>query len=121
MKATKRKVVFEHDIDPDFSWLEQSHYDPSSPDYDPVYRNRADMRAKRNPIADYANPDNHVALCMLVYEMGPGDDDWKVVDSLSSIDFLADSDDWQTGTFYRLRDIKPRSYLRSLAKDAGLR
>lgn len=120
-KATR--IVFEYETEPDFSWLEQSHYQPGSPDYEPVYRTRADMRAKRNPIEDYANPDKHVALCMLVYRECPDCGEEKLVDSLGNIDFLQDSDDWTTGSFRSLREMRhlPRgSYLRALAREAGL-
>lgn len=120
---TRRKVIIEHDSNPDFSWLDQDHYDPRHPSYDPVYPSRADMRAKRNAYDGdwYRNPDNHVALCMVTYEFGPRDTEWRVIDSLGGIDFLVNSDDWETGTFYTLKSMKPRSYLRSLAKESGLR
>lgn len=122
--TTRRKIVFDHDRDPDFSWLEQSMYDPSSPDYSPTYRTAADMKAKRNPMDGewYRNPDNHVALAMVVYEMSAGDSDWRVVDSLCSIDFLADGRDWTTGTFYAISEIpKACRYQRTLAREAKLR
>ena len=122
---TRYRVTFYHDPDPDFSWLEQDFYKPGHKDYSPMYRTAADMRAKRNPIEDYTNPDNHVALCMLVEKLGPKDDDWQVLDSLGGIDFLADSDDWTIGTFYSLKALKLspkcRSYLRQLAREAGMR
>lgn len=114
---TRRKVVFEHDSDPDFSWLEQDCFKS-----EPTYRTRADMKAKRNPISAewYANPDNHVALSMLVYELTPDAEDWTLVDSLGNIDFFADGNDWKTGTFYHLRELNGCPYLKSLAKDAKL-
>lgn len=119
---TRRKVVFAHDIDPDFSWLDQDCYNPSSKDHDPIYPSKEDADAKRNAYDGdwYRDPDNHVALSMLVYEMTEDADDWQVVDSLGSIDFLANGDDWTTGTFYRLRDLARFPYLHELAKDAGL-
>lgn len=119
----RRKVVFEHDTDPDFSWLEQEQYNPSHPTYDPIYRSRADMRAKRNAIDGdwYRDPENHVALCMLVYEQCGTCDEWKLVDSLGNIDFIAAWDDWTTGEFYYVSDIpKHAKYLRSLAREAKL-
>jgi hypothetical protein len=45
----------------------------------------------------------------------------EVVDNLGGIDFLADGDDWFTGKFHNLKHMKRRSYLRSLAKEMGLR
>ena len=117
----RRKVVFEHDDDPDLSWLEQDHYNPHKPGYEPIYRTQADMKSGRNPIDGdwYRDPENHVTLSMLVYEMDESDEDWRLVDSLGGIDFLADSDDWQTGTFHHVSAL-PKGYLRDLAKDAGL-
>lgn len=114
------KIVFEHDEDPDFSWLEQSSYDPSKPDYDPIYPTKEDADAGRNAYAPewYRNPENHVALCMSVYKMTDDDEDWQLADSLGGIDFLVDSDEWQTGTFYHYRHLS--GYLQELAKEAGL-
>jgi hypothetical protein len=116
--ARTRAIVFEHDTDPDFSWLEQDHYNPSHASYDPIYPTRAEMKARRNAYDGdwYRNPDNHVALAMVAYDRHN-----EVTDSLGSIDFLADGDDWTTGTFYYVSDI-PRAcrYLRSLAREAGL-
>ena len=119
--TTRRKIVFDHDSDPDFSWLEQDHYKPGHKDYSPVYPTEADMKAGTNAYPDdwYTDPENHVALSMLVYELGDDDEDWRLVDSLGSIDFLADSDDWATGTFYRVSGL-PEGYLRDLAREAGL-
>jgi hypothetical protein len=119
----RRKVVFDHDPEPDFSWLEQDHYKPGHKDYSPIYRTDEDMKAKRNAIPDdwYTDPDNHVALMMTVFELADDDDDWRVVDSLGSIDFLADSNDWQTGTFYTLAQLSTSPYLQELAKEAGLK
>ena len=117
--TVRRKVVVEYDPDPDFSWLEQDCYDLSHPDYEPGYRCEADM--PHSPIDPewYRNPENHVALWMGVYEMGPDDEDWRCVDSLGGIDFFADSNEWATGTFYRLSQL-PEGYLRELARDFGL-
>lgn len=115
----KYKIVFTHDPDPDFSWLDD-HYDPSSKDYDPVYRSTEDMAAGKPLDADwYRDPENHVALAMLVYAMADEDEDWRLIDSLGNIDFLADGNDWQTGTYYKVDDIPARcAYLRELASDA---
>lgn len=117
----RRKIVFDHDSDADFSWLKQDHYKPGHKDYSPLYRTKADMDAGRNPIDPdwYCNPENHVALGMLVYEMGDDDQDWECVDSLGSIDFLADSSEWTIGTFYNVGGL-PEGYLRDLAREAGL-
>jgi hypothetical protein len=118
--STRRKIVFEHDQEPDFSWLEQDMYNPKHPSYEPTYRTDEDMKAGREMNPEwYRNPENHVALSMLVYEMTDEDNDWRVVDSLGNIDFFADSDEWKTGTFYRLSDV-PEGYLRELAEEAGL-
>lgn len=119
----RRKVVIDHDEHPDFSWLEQDHYNPSHPDYQPIYRTAADMRAKRRPLDGewYRNPDNHVALCMRVYELRHDADDWECVDSLGGIDFLRDSNDWRTGVFYSLQELKGCPYLKMLAREAKLR
>jgi hypothetical protein len=111
----KRKVVFEHDIDPDMSWLEQWNT-PTT------YRgNEVIIDGRKLPFDEYmrtvGNPDNHTMLCMLVYELPEDADDWVLVDSLGSIDFVDDSE--QIGTFYRLQDIK-NEYQRELAKGAGL-
>lgn len=113
--ATRRKIIFEHDPDPDFSWLEQ----PCQ--REPVWRTEADMKAGKPPLNPdwYCNPANHVALCMAVLEFPTDADDWQVVDSLGNIDFMADSDDWATGTFYRVSAL-PDGYLRELAREAGL-
>ena len=118
-RTVRRKVVVEYDPDPDFSWLEQDCFDPSHPSYQPCYRTEADI--PHNPVDGewYRNPENHVALWMCVYEMGPDDEDWRCVDSLGGIDFFADSNEWATGTFYRLSQL-PEGYLRELARDFGL-
>lgn len=118
----RRKIVFEHDPDPDFSWLEQDCYDPNHPSYaGPVYPTEADAKAGTNAYDPdwYRDPDNHVALAMTVLEMTEEDDDWRVVDSLGGIDFLTSSDDWATGTFYHVSQI-PDGYLRELAREASL-
>lgn len=117
----RRKIVIDYDIDPDFSWLEQDHYRPTHPSYCSVFPTQADARANRNAYDGdwYRNPDNHVALAMRVYEMSADADDWECVDSLCNIDFLESSDDWATGTFYRVSQL-PKGYLRDLAKEAGL-
>lgn len=110
-------VVFEHDQEPDYSWLDQDHYKT-----DPVYRTKADMDAGREPLDPewFTDPDNHVALEMLVYAH-PDTDDEEIVDSLGNIDFLADEGNWCTGTFYRVSDIPARcTYQRELAREAGL-
>lgn len=122
-KYTKRKIVFEYDQDPDFSWLEQDQYDPSKPGYDPIYPTGKDMKAKRNAYDGnwYRNPDNHIALEMIVYEQTPDDQDWRIVDTLGGIDFLVTGNDWTTGTFYRLKELNGCPYLRTLAKEHGLR
>ena len=122
MRAHNLRVTFEHDHDADMSWLEQDHYNPSHPSYSPVYRTAADMRRKRKPIDGnwYRNPSNHVALQMTV-ERCCNLGEWHVVDNLGGIDFLSDSDDWATGTFYALKYLPKRSYLRTLAREAGLR
>jgi len=120
---TRYKIVFDHDQEPDFSWLEQDHYNPNHPSYDPAYRSKAEMDAGCPPIDGnwYRDPENHVALAMVVYAFDDTADDWDVIDSLGGIDFLADSDDWTTGTFYRVEDIPARcAYLRELATDAIL-
>ncbi len=90
---TKRKIVFEHELEPDSSWLDQE---------------------------EFKNEDknNHVALLMSVYEMKESDKDWNLVDSLGNIDFLADSDDWKTGTFYHVGSLE--GYQMDLAIEAGL-
>lgn len=123
MARIAQRLIIEHDTDPDFSWLEQDHYKPGHAGYSPIYRTSADMKHGRNPIPAewYTNPDNHVSLRMVLQEMGPSDDDWRTVDSLGGIDFLADSDEWLTGTFYYLQSLPRRSYLRQLARDIGLR
>lgn len=110
-------VVIDHDNDADQSWLEQDCYDPSKPGYCPIYRTKADADAGRAPIDGdwYRNPDNHIALDMVAY-----DEAGNVLDSLGGIDFLADSDDWQTGTFYRLDALQRAPYLQELAKEMGL-
>jgi hypothetical protein len=114
-------VTIDHDCDPDFSWLEQDMYDPSSPEFDPIYRSREDMDAGHDPIDPewYRDPDNHVALCMIAHD---DEDNGKVVDSLGSIDFLADGDDWCTGTFYSVKELERRgcAYLAELAREMGV-
>jgi hypothetical protein len=90
----RRKIVFDHEIDPDLSWLDQ-----------PEFKNE--------------DPSKHIALEMTVYEMSESDDDWELVDSLGGIDCLADAGDWATGTFYRVSQL-PEGYLRQLAIEAGL-
>lgn len=121
-KRRPRRVEFDYDPTPDFSWLEQDQYNPSKPGYDPVYPSKADMDRKQNAYDGdwYRDPENHVALCMLVYEqcnLG----EWHVTDSLGNIDFLKDTDEWTIGTFDRLQALKAFPYLHELAKEAGLR
>jgi hypothetical protein len=110
-------LVIEHDSDPDFSWLEQDHYNPRHPSYEPTYYTKEDMKARRNPIdADwYRDPDNHVALATIAY-----DEDGNILDSLGGIDFLADSDEWKTGTFYKVSQL-PEGYLKDIAREMELR
>jgi hypothetical protein len=120
--ADRYKVVFDYDQDADMSWLEQDMYDPKSPEYSgPSYRSKEDMDAGREPIDPewLRDPDNHVALEMLVYRMSDSSDDWDVVDSLGGIDFFVDGDDWATGTWYRPEDIPSRClYQRQLFEEA---
>lgn len=121
--STKRKIVFDHDPYPDFSWLDQDCYNPDHPSYEPVYDSLEDMHAKRNPLDGhwYRNPANHVALEMLVLELTDDSDDWQIVDSLGGIDFLWPANDWITGTFYRVSDLPIAcEYQRELAREAGL-
>lgn len=91
---TRKKIVFDYDSDPDLSWLDQDCFKGE-------------------------DKTNHVALQMLVFEMNENDVDWQVTDSLCNIDFLADKDDWKTGTFYRASDL-PEGYQRQLAIEAGI-
>src|SRR5262245_58513831 len=102
-------IVIEHDLDPDFSWLEQDCYNPRSPEYDPVYPTKEDCDAKVNAYDGdwYRDPENHVALSMVAC-----DEDGEIIDSLGGIDFLADSDDWKIGTVYRLATLDSCPYLR---------
>lgn len=117
--VVRRKVVFEVEREPDFSWLEQWN----TPD---TYRGNEVIRDGRKlSFADYmrtvGNPDYHEMLCMVVYELAEDADDWEVVDSLGNIDFIADGDDYGTGTFYRVSAIPAAwAYLRELATEAGL-
>src|SRR5665213_3660422 len=110
-------VVIDHDNDADMSWLEPDHYNPRHPTYEPVYPTEADMKAGTNAIDGdwYRDPSNHVALEMIAY-----DEDGQVIDSLGGIDFLANSDDWKTGTFYSLAALYGAPYLQELAKEMGL-
>ena len=93
-ERTRKKIEFNYDPEPDFSWLEQDYFKGEK-------------------------PQDHIALCMCVYEMGENDEDWQLVDSLCGIDFLQAKNDWQTGTFYHVSDL-PKGYLRQLAREAGL-
>jgi hypothetical protein len=83
-------------------------------------------------IEDYANPEKHVALEMVVYK--DADDVYGgissgvahpadfVIDSLGNIDFLRDEDNWTVGIFHFVNDIPKRCrYQRQLAREAGLR
>ena len=117
MAKTRRKFVFDHDPEPDFSWLDQWN----TPE---TYKgNEVIIDGKPLPFADYmrtvGDPDNHVMLTMLVFELGPDDEDWQIVDSLCGIDFLANEDNWVTGTFYHVKDL-PMGYMQTLAREAGL-
>jgi hypothetical protein len=119
MKAkVQRKIVFDHDPEPDFSWLEQWNT-PATYKGNEVIVNRKPLPFDEY-MRTYGNPEYHVMLCMLVYELGPDADDWEIVDSLCGIDMLAHADDWATGTFYDLKHI-PKGYLRTLAKEAGIK
>lgn len=69
--------------------------------------------------AYYGNPSRHRYLVMVVYTLGPDDDDWQLTDSLGNIDFM-DDDDAEIGTFYRLDRIR-NAYQRDLAQGAGLK
>lgn len=116
----RTKIVFEHDSDADFSWLEQDHYNPSHPSYEPTYPSKEVMDAGGKPHDPeyYRNPENHVALSMLVYRMTDEDEDWQLVDSLHGIDFLFACDDWTTGTFYSVDSIPERfSYQKELVAE----
>ena len=46
MPRTKREISieFDHDPDPDFSWLEQDCYNPRSKEYAPTYASKADIK-----------------------------------------------------------------------------
>ena len=117
------RIVIDHDSDPDFSWLEQDIYDPQSPKYaGPVYPTVRDMRRKTNAYDPdwYRDPANHVALqAVAIWTDDDGKD--EVIDSLGNIDFLESSDDWRTGTFYTLRQLKGCRYLQEIAREMGLR
>lgn len=96
----ERRIVIEHDADPDFSWLEQDIYDPAHPDFGgAVYPTEADMHAKKNAYDPdwYRDPANHVAYCILIQELCDKGE-WHTVDSLGNVDMLADSPDL-TGTY----------------------
>lgn len=140
MAKVRRKVVIEHDPDPDFSWLDQwdtpEKYAKDGiviacPDHP-----YAQVRGRKRPICrqcrrharpmswstyreTIGDPERHVSLMMLTYELGPADEDWRLVDSLGNIDFFEQSADWQTGTFYALNQL-PAGDLRDLARDAKL-
>jgi hypothetical protein len=60
------RVVIEPDPDPDFSWLEQSSYDPASPDYDPVYAPKSMGGAVIDP-EEYRDAANHAAQSIQLY------------------------------------------------------
>lgn len=123
-------VVIEHDDSPDFSWLEQDCYDPSSPEYDAMYPSREAMERGDAPFDPhyYRNPVNHVALQMIAYGACDHEDcrsercaAERVVDSLGNIDFLRDSDEWTTGRFCKLSQLARFPYLRELAAEMGLK
>lgn len=119
--SDRYKAVFEHDSESDFSWLEQDIFNPSKPGYEPIYRSQEDMEAGREPIDGewYRDPANHVALHMMVYRLAEDAEDWEPIDSLGNIDFLEDSDDWCTGTFYSPADLPERcGYQRELFEQA---
>lgn len=120
------RVTFAHDPEPDFSWLAQDIYDPASRAYrGPVYPSRRDMGRQQHAYDPqwYRNPEHHVALTMLIEreteKTDAGGTEWEVIDALGNIDFLADSSDWGTGTFYQYRHIPAQwKYLRSLVRDS---
>jgi hypothetical protein len=115
---TAFRIIVEHDPDPDFSWLEQDMYDPSKPEYGPIYRTKADQRAGRAMDGEwYRNPENHVALEMTLHGECACCGAWTVLDSLGNIDFFADSDEWATGTFLAPKLHGLRGYLRQCARE----
>lgn len=117
VRAPKRRVRFEYDPDPDFSWLAQDQYDPRSANYEPVYPSLEDMRAGKNAYDGdwYRNPQNHVALEAICEEQCPHCGTWIVTDSLAGIGFLITSA-YQTGVFERSDELT-ESYQRQIAKE----
>ncbi len=83
-------VVVDYDPDPDFSFLEQDCFKGE-------------------------DPADHIQLVMTAYD-GTG----NITDSLSCIDFYAASDDWKTGTFHNLGQLKGMEHLQETARDMGL-
>jgi hypothetical protein len=84
-------VMIEPESDPDFSYLEQECF--------------AGEDAR-----------DHVQFTMIAY-----DEDGKVTDSLSCIDFLEAGDQYTTGRFDSVSDIPARcDYLREVARGMGL-
>jgi hypothetical protein len=74
------RVVIDHDPDPDFSYLEQDCF--------------IDERTGKHP-----DPDDYVALWMRLVGECECCGASVTLDSLGNIDFLADSDEWRTGSF----------------------
>jgi hypothetical protein len=59
---------------------------------------------------------------MIAYDNGDDSDCTReVIDSLGNIDFIADSDDWRTGTIYHLSQLDHYPYLRELAAEMGVK
>ena len=81
-------ITIDYDQDADFSWLDQDEFKDE-------------------------NPADHIALEVALY-----DEEGKLVDSLSGIDFLEAGDDWVTGKFHDFADIPEQcDYLREIACD----
>ncbi len=115
---TRFRVVIDHDPEPDFSWLEQDMYDPTSAEYEPGYRTEADRKAGRAIDPQwYRDPENHVALWMKLEGECASCGHWSILDSLGNIDLFADGDDWRTGTFVAPEFTGLGGYLRECARD----
>lgn len=113
----RRKIVFDHDSYPDFSWLDQWNTRETYKGNE-VLINGFPLSFEEY-MRTVGDPDYHVMLDMRVYEIGPDDEDWRLVDSLGGIDFFANGNDWATGAFYRVSAL-PEGYQRELAREAGL-
>lgn len=79
------RVVIEPEMVPDLSWLEQSSYDPASPDFEPVY----DTGGEQIDPDHYRDPANHAMRWIALFYADDGAEIGNAhsIDSIGNVDY----------------------------------